>query len=248
MRTIYTERGETAFLDIYREPYLPSIYHERIVHRGDRGDTVIKVHGAAYAFATSGVGSFTVRTGDKTREFNFNSQLSEFSGPLDGDGEIIFSGKYMFVIYDLSVYDLILSDDMSKIKRYTGIATYDLCKLANDYLFAVAVPKDENGRNISGAAIHRSTLSVPSSYRGRIRIKYRKAIPDIRIEEPDEPIALPEEYNSLIPLLTASYAWLDDDADKAQYYMALYREGMAALKLYTNKEINASYNDVVGWA
>ena len=51
LRTIYTERGETSIIDLYQEPYLPSLYRERIVHRGDNGDTVINVSGAAYAFA-----------------------------------------------------------------------------------------------------------------------------------------------------------------------------------------------------
>ena len=248
LRTIYTERGETAFIDIYQEPYLPKIYHERIVHRGDRGDTVIKVCGAAYAFAASGVGGFTVRTGGNTYEYNFNSQFSEFSGTLDGESEIIFFGKYMFVVYDLSVYELARSSDAESIKRHTGITSYELNRWAPDYLFAVSVPKNESGRDIEGASIHRSTLTVPSCYQGKIRVKYRKGIPNFSIDEPDEPIALPEEYHSLLPLLTASYYWLDDDADKAQYYMALYREGRAALKLYTNKEVNASYTDVVGWA
>ena len=248
LRTIYTERGETAIADIYQEPYLPCIYHERIVHRGDKGDTVIKLCGAAYAFAASGIGGFRIKTGEKTREYSFNSQFSEFSGTLDGDGEITFFGKYMFVVYDLSVYDAIRSDEPGDIARYTGITNYDLKKLTRDYMFAVSVPKNEHGKDIIGASIHATTLSVPSTYRGRIRIKYRKGIPEFSPDTPDEQVNLPEEYHSLLPLLTASYVWLDDDADKAQYYMSLYRDGMAALKLYTSKEVNPSYSDVVGWA
>lgn len=248
LRTIYTERGETAVLDVYQEPYIPSIYHERIVHRGDSGDTVIKVFGMGYAFAASGIGGFRVKTGEKVREYNFNSQFSEFSGELDGDGEITFFGRYMFVVYDLSVYDTVKSDDPTGIVRHTGITTYKLKNYAKDYMFAVSVPKNEYGKDISGASVHRDILSVPSTYRGRIRIKYRKCIPDISPDNADGEIDLPEEYHSLLPLLTASYVWLDDDAEKSQYYMSLYRDGMAALKLYTTKEINAHYTDVVGWA
>ncbi len=248
LRTIYTERGETAVLDIYQEPFLPSIYHERIVHRGDSGDTVIKVSGAAYAFAASGIGGFRVRSGNITREYSFNSQFSEFSGVLEGDGEITFFGRYMFVVYDLSVYDAIKSEDPRDITRHTGVTAYELKRFAKDYMFAVSVPKNEYGRDIPGASVHKDILSVPSGYRGRIRIKYRKGIPDSSQDTPDEKINLPEEYQSLLPLLTASYVWLDDDAEKAQYYMSLYRDGMAALKLYTSKEVNSSYTDVVGWA
>ena len=247
LRTIYTERGETSIIDLYQEPYLPTLYRERIVHRGDNGDTVINVSGAAYAFAVSGLGGFRVKTEEYTREYSFNSQFSEFSGTLNGESEITFFGNYMFVVYDLSVYDVIKTNDASSIHRHTGITSYDLSKYARDYMFAVSVPKNEYGGDIAGASIHANTLSVPSSYRGKIQIKYRKNIPDLNPDEPDEAINLPEEYHSLLPLLTASYVWLDDDADKAQYYMSLYRDGMAALKLYTSKEINTSYIDVVGW-
>lgn len=248
LRTIYTERGETGMIDIYQEPYLPSIYHERIVHRGDCGDTVIKVFGASYAFAASGVGGFRIKTADKTREYSFNSQFSEFKGTLNGDSEITFFGKYMFVVYDLSVYDTVRSDEPGDISRHTGTKNYDLKKYAKDFMFAVSVPKNEYAKDIYGASIHADTLSVPASYRGRIRIKYRKGIPELSPDEPDKQINLPEEYHSLLPLLTSSYFWLDDDVEKSQYYMSLYRDGMAALKLYTSKEINSSYSDVVGWA
>ena len=132
--------------------------------------------------------------------------------------------------------------------RIIGIRNDDNLQIIFVDTPGIHTPKNELGRDIAGASVHANTLSVPSDYCGRIRVKYRKSIPDINPDEPDSPIDLPEEYHSLLPLLTASYVWLDDDADKAQYYMSLYREGMSALKIYANTEINPSYVDVVGWA
>ena len=53
---------------------------------------------------------------------------------------------------------------------------------------------------------------------------------------------------AIVPLLAAAYVWLDDDAEKAQYYMSLYRDGMASLKLYSPRCVSTEYEDVTGWA
>ena len=79
-------------------------------------------------------------------------------------------------------------------------------------------------------------------------LKYRcKPLFDIDTELDGE-LDIDPECEHLLALLSASYIWLDDDAEKAQYYMSLYREGMASLKLYSTRCVNAEYEDVTGWA
>jgi hypothetical protein len=41
--------------------------------------------------------------------------------------------------------------------------------------------------------------------------------------------------------------WLDDDVQKAQYYMSLYRDLVANVKRYSTNKIDAKYS-VNGWA
>ena len=59
---------------------------------------------------------------------------------------------------------------------------------------------------------------------------------------------IPSELEHLVALVTASYVWLDDDPEKAQYYMSLYREGMSALKIYTRRAVDTAFTDATGWA
>ena len=51
----------------------------------------------------------------------------------------------------------------------------------------------------------------------------------------------------MLPLLTASFMWLDDDAAKAQYYMSLYRDMVTNVKRFQTSKIDAEYR-VNGWA
>jgi hypothetical protein len=51
----------------------------------------------------------------------------------------------------------------------------------------------------------------------------------------------------MLPLLTAAFMWLDDDAGKAQYYMSLYRDLVANTKRYSSNKIDTVYR-VNGWA
>ena len=37
-------------------------------------------------------------------------------------------------------------------------------------------------------------------------------------------IDLDEDLCALLPILVASYVWMDDEPEKAQYYLMLYRE------------------------
>ncbi|MBO7292424.1 MAG: hypothetical protein J6V07_00650, partial [Clostridia bacterium] len=67
--------------------------------------------------------------------------------------------------------------------------------------------------------------TLSSHIRGCIRLTYRARL---RIPEVGE-LPLTEEEASLLPLFCASYVYLDDDPDKAAFYLARFREGLARL-------------------
>ena len=91
-------------------------------------------------------------------------------------------------------------------------------------------------------------MLLPYGYIGEAVIRYRRSAPEVSINAPDRELDIPGELETLVPLLAAAYVWLDDDADKAQYYMSLYREGMSAVKLYTRGGVNTEFCDATGWA
>ena len=74
-----------------------------------------------------------------------------------------------------------------------------------------------------------------------------KAKPNLPSGAPDESLSLPPGCEHLLALLTAAYVWLDDDSDKAQSYMALYRDGINSVKLGNRRHIDKEFHDVYGW-
>ena len=60
-------------------------------------------------------------------------------------------------------------------------------------------------------------------------------------------IVFDEEICSLLPLLVAAYIWIDDEPEKAQYYMNLYRERAAELERRTRSVAPVMMKNVYGW-
>ncbi len=57
----------------------------------------------------------------------------------------------------------------------------------------------------------------------RLVVRLAPATPD-DATDPELPLSLDEDLCQLLPLLTAHYLLLDDDPDKAEHYLSLYRE------------------------
>ncbi len=77
---------------------------------------------------------------------------------------------------------------------------------------------------------HPLTLTLPNGKGERLRVSLRR---NYRRFTPDSPSPdVHPDGEHLLPLLTAAYALLDTDSDKALYYLALYRENLPkAVKL-----------------
>jgi len=106
---------------------------------------------------------------------------------------------------------------------------YTLPTMQSDLLYGVQTPVDEAGDSIPGAyfsADHR-ILFVPVDYRGEISFLYRRRYRQARLEDfalGTGEVDIYETVADLLPLLVASYIWLDDDPVKAEHYKALYDE------------------------
>lgn len=244
--TIYTERGIHKTLRIYQRNPKPDVHFSSILHEGGKTN-VFTFPDGAYFFRVSGNGSFTVTDDSGTRESEFNSNNSIVRGYISGEGELTFCGDLSYTVYDLCHFSELFSDNIDEL-NYGGVTEYSIQKIAPDYLGPYDRARDSSGELIAGAEICSGTLSVPYSYEGEIVLKYRCKPPIKKDAEADRELDIDPECEHLLPLLAASYVWLDDDAEKAQYYMSLYRDGMAALKLYSPRCLNAEYENVTGWA
>ena len=244
--TIYTERGIHKTLRIYQRNPKPAHHLPNLSHEGGKIDR-ISLTGGAYFFRVSGKGNFTVTDRISTREYEFNSNTSAVRGYISGEGEIAFFGDLCYTVYDFCHFTELFSDNLDDL-NFGGTTEYDLRKIAPDFLGPCDGAKDPSGNNIKDSAICSGRLTVPYSYEGEIVIKYR-CMPVIdKDTDPDRDLEIDPECVHLLPLLVASYVWLDDDEEKATYYMSLYREGMTALKLYSPRCVNNEYADVTRWA
>ena len=68
---------------------------------------------------------------------------------------------------------------------------------------------------------------------GTVRIRYLRRAKELTADNMDAPLDIHPAAETLLPLLTASYLWLDDRGDLATHYLALYhtesRELLASL-------------------
>ena len=246
LRIIFTERPLHKVIRFFQSPISPVIKIDNISHMGGDVDT-IPFNAKAYSFKTTGNGSYRIIDEGGTKTIDFSGSESIQKGFLFGEGRLEFLGNYSFTVYDLAIFDEITGKDESDIPLLCDFIEYDVKNYTDDFLAFSSPPENEYGIPISHASVGAGKIRIPANYIGKVRLPY-KAAPASISGDPDEELVLPDGCEHLLALLVASFVWLDDDADKAQYYMNLYREGMAAVKFYDRSSVNSSYQDVLGWA
>lgn len=243
---IFTERPIYKSLVIHQLSKAPVCTFDEIVHKGGAADSILLNGIRSYSFKTSGIGRYSVRDGAGEAEFDF-SGTAHHRGFVHGDGEIRFLGDYAFCVYDVALFDELFGPGLDDIPMHGEFTEYDIENLASDFLSFVNLPRDAQGIDISGASVSGKTVKIPKSYEGKITLNYKARTKSIS-GRPEEQIPIPTGCEHLLALLVSAYVWLDDDPDKAQYYMSLYREGMSAVKYYDRPEMNSEYVNVNGWA
>ena len=195
----------------------------------------------AISFRTYAGGSLTVKSQKGSEKYSFNNQKLLYQFQLDADCELVFSG----IAFDLAIYEDVY-ESSSQIPVYYDMIPYSLTSDLAGFLTLLDEPRDCEGAPIEGAIVEGGLLLLPRSYRGKVRLRYRRSERAISIEE--EQIDVHPAAQALLPLLSAAYLWLDDEPEKAQYYMTLYREGAARLRARLCEQTRTGYRDVLGWA
>ncbi len=247
LSVIFAERSVHSEIKLYKS--LPQIKRaqKRIVHAPGATEEVYAEQGA-YSFYVCGTGSFTLsdESGDKT--YTFRGSAERFSGFIKGSGVFRFFGEYCFSVYTFFLFPGFITESVSDIPTYSGREEYDLTKILPDYFSALGLPTDSRGEKIRGTQICSGILTIPSDYEGEIILDYKRCPPTVSLDEPDSELDLPRDILHLLPLLVASYIWLDDDSEKAYYYMSLYREGIAAVKQGGSNCKSERVIDTSGWS
>ena len=179
-----------------------------------------------------------------------NQLLSEvYALGFDGGGEL----DEGFVFSVNRALKMIFTELVPSVRAKTVIdanseKTFDLRERFDDVMIITGAPSDKSGRIIRGAFSDGYTVTLPDSFTGEAYIRYKPMPRCIDVDGADEKIEIPAFAEHLLPLLTASFVFLDDDPEKADYYLTLYRHEVLKLTKATAASIDNTYTDVTGWA
>ncbi len=205
--------------------------------------------GASFFLRVQGVGSLCFTRGAKSETYYFSTAAGEqpavLGGNIEGEGALTlrFEGTH-YRLLSFAVY----------AERFTGTppdplspVTYHLPSLFPSFGGLTRAPEAPNGVPLKeGAAADytkeaRDSLALSPRLRGRIILHYRRRL----AVGADGAIPVSEEEAALLPLFCAAYVYLDDDPDKAAFYLARFREGLA--RLSEDGGARSSFPDKTHW-
>lgn len=204
----------------------------------------VPLTGKTYSFLVSGKGGFRAE-GEPLH--TFDTPALAVRGYRNSAQRMLFVGEYDYTVRCFSCF-LSCPPKKESIPILGKGRSFSLREICEDFLRPDGVPRDASGEPIRDATIHGGTLTLPADYTGEVRLRYRRAPLRIRSGEENERIDVPEEAAHLLPLLTASYLWLDDEPERSEYYMTLYRTGLSALKYAGSTTLDSHYENVNNWA
>ena len=220
---IFTDKTVTRRVSIHTlRPELLRLIPE-YCHCGGESSMAWKLKCRAYSFTTVGTGSYTVFEGGKSKTVNFSG--TRHHRHLANEGEVIltFYGECAFTVRDIAAYSAPISKNEENVPLFEELFSIDIKKELNDYQSLWGDVTDKYG--IPKSAYEKDgVIYTAAAESGICNLTYRRKAPDIEHLSLDAALDIPPECEALLPLLTAAIILLDDDADKAQYYMALYRD------------------------
>lgn len=175
--------------------------------------------------------------------------------PYSGLVRIRFSGEYIYYVQNVALYGSLIGAGAENVPAYGKYVPYDLASLASDFASFACPPIVDAQRSksfvldidyfIDGA----SKILIPASVTGVYDIYYNRKIKPINSTDARETtvIDLDEELCAILPNLIASYVWVEDEPEKAEYYLSLYREQVAEIAMRNKNFSPAVYRNKNGW-
>lgn len=164
-----------------------------------------------------------------------------------------FIGDYYYTVRNVALYGYIFSADKNDIPAYEPYTRYDISKMVDDFLVLASPPiveKDNERLNQGYDVEGYTTVLLPHDVEGCYSVRYAhkpdKIETDIAADD-DTNIDLGEELCSLLPLLVASYIWVEDEPEMANYYLNLYRERAADIERREKVLQPVTIRNATGW-
>lgn len=255
-------RPMTDIIEIVHEPYKPIFTVSDITDVAEEMSFTATARSAV--FEVDGSGSLSVTAKDKDRSvpvYIDGEQANHTSWKVAtgwkrivvrsssyADITIAFSGEYLFRVRNIEFYAEAIPPT-AHIKS-GDFVDYDLKSLADGFGSISYILRDGVGYigNETYRVLNNRILRIPASDRGTYEIVYSKHLPILGANESahkTEAIPLREDTLETLPILVASYVWQDDNAERAQYYRALFGSLMASVPTET---YITHIRDTKGWS
>ena len=168
---------------------------------------------------------------------------------VSGRVRLRFSGDYLYSVRCASLYEHIRSEREEDIPAFEPYSRYDISTLVSDFLTLEDEPlvadeesiKMPENYNIEGGRVILLPRSAPGCYKVLYRRRPAEIVSDGSAADDDTVIDLDEELCALMVLNIGVYIWADDEPEKAEYYLSLYRERAAEIQARDKKLKPARY-------
>lgn len=223
----------------------------------------------AYYFEACGNGLIAIETKDESGawrrigEISFNTPImTSYRGfikdgteSVSGQIRLRTEGQYAYTLQNVAMYGYVFSDNEGDIRACGSHTAYDISTIVDDFMSLASPPirADDGfaylnqGYDIEDGRI----LLLPNNQQGIYKVVYNRrptAISSEGYAASDESVVdLDEELCAILPMLIASYIWADDEPEKAQYYLALYRERAAEIASRVKNPAPVTIKSVNGW-
>lgn len=169
-----------------------------------------------------------------------------------------FLGDYLYYVQNVAMYEDVVSNNVEDISGYSKYVKYHIASRVSDFM-SFAVPPIADAERNAGFVFNvdyfvdgENNLCIPASASGVFDICYKRrpnavSIDDLTNLTDIKNIDLSDELCAILPNLVASYLWVDDEPDKAQYYLSLYREQVAEIEAKAKDLRPFVYRNKTGW-
>lgn len=264
-------RPTVAVFRIYHKP-LPNVLGETFTPKDKEDDLIFEGENVrSYYFEADGKGIAYVEVYDGSAwvmvsavEFSADRSFSSFRGFIRRDGAFVsgrvrlrFSGEYFYSVRSVALYRQIYSDRMDDIPAFEPYTRYDIGALVPDFLALHTSPikvegdGDHTRLNQNYDVENDRVILLPYNAKGVYQILYKRTPTELAYtDDPVEDgtlIDLDEDLCALLPMLVAAYVWADDEPEKAEYYMSLYRERAADIERRHKNTAPVKIKSVNGW-
>ena len=237
---IYTERGVCKTMRIRCQKREKTLFLESVLHTG--GENIrYSASGRAFYFCTYGTGNVSIQDSLGERVYSFSGDGTVHKGFINGEATICFSGEFCYTVCDLTVFSQLYGSDVASIPEEGLYRNIDALSIDSRFLSFVSTPK-YIGKGARGeVSVEGRYIRIPSDLTGEVNILYKYAPAPLTLNDGEKHVDIPLECEHILPLLVASYVWLDDDAARSQYYLVLYRDAMSSIKQHNRTSPAGEY-------